>query len=91
MSAKTETETKKLILIIGGTGAQGIAVTNALLASSEDGTPSPYAVRILTRNPDGRRAKELQAKGVELVVGEISIALFLVWFLPLHPTPLCVY
>jgi uncharacterized protein YbjT (DUF2867 family) len=35
------------ILVIGGTGAQGAAVTKALL----EATP-PFAVRILTRNPD---------------------------------------
>lgn len=60
---------KKLILVIGATGAQGIAVIDALLAPAEDGTPSPYAVRALTRNPESGRAKSLSAKGVQCVKG----------------------
>ena len=60
---------KKIIFIIGGTGAQGLAVIDALLAPAADGSPSPYAVRALTRDTEGRRAKDLAAKGVELVKG----------------------
>ncbi|KDQ59066.1 hypothetical protein JAAARDRAFT_192618 [Jaapia argillacea MUCL 33604] len=60
---------KELILVIGATGAQGLAVISALLAPSEDGAPSPYAVRALTRNTESGRAKELKAKGVEVVQG----------------------
>ena len=64
---------KKLILVIGATGAQGIAVINALLAPSADGTPSPYAVRALTRDTESRRAKELAAKdGVETFKGKCT-------------------
>ncbi|KAF9806765.1 hypothetical protein IEO21_08544 [Rhodonia placenta] len=58
---------KKLILVIGATGAQGLAVVDKLLAPQEDGSPSPYAIRALTRDPESRRAKELIAKGVECV------------------------
>ncbi|KAI0733616.1 hypothetical protein C8Q72DRAFT_933199 [Fomitopsis betulina] len=58
---------KKLILVIGATGAQGLRVIDALLAPSADGTPSPYAVRAFTRNPQGQRAVELASKGVEVV------------------------
>ena len=61
--------TKKLILVIGATGAQGRAVIDGLLAPAADGSPSPYAVRALTRDPHGRRAKELADKGVELAKG----------------------
>jgi uncharacterized protein YbjT (DUF2867 family) len=61
---------QKLILVIGATGAQGLAVIDALLAPGKGGDPSPYAVRALTRDKEGRRAKELAVKGVELVVGE---------------------
>ena len=64
-------EEKKKVLVIGATGAQGLAVVDALLAPSEDGTASPYTVRALTRNVNSRRAKELAAKGVELAIGEI--------------------
>ncbi|KAI0742363.1 NAD(P)-binding protein [Daedaleopsis nitida] len=60
---------KKLILVIGATGAQGLAVIDKLLGPTADGTPSPYAIRALTRDPHGRRAKELADKGVELVKG----------------------
>jgi uncharacterized protein YbjT (DUF2867 family) len=61
---------KKLILVIGATGAQGLVVIDALLAPGKTGQPSPYSVRALTRDKEGRRAKELAGKGVELVVGE---------------------
>ena len=47
----------KLILVIGGTGAQGQAVVKALVEPSSEGAPSPYTVRILTRNPDHPKVK----------------------------------
>ncbi|KAI0071520.1 NAD(P)-binding protein [Panus rudis PR-1116 ss-1] len=56
---------KKLILVIGGTGVQGSK-------PSANGEGSPYAIRVLTRNPEGRRALELKAKGVELVKGTVD-------------------
>ncbi|KAL4264199.1 NmrA-like oxidoreductase [Pleurotus pulmonarius] len=59
----------KLILVIGATGAQGIAVIDAVLSAASDGSPSPYSVRALTRDPSSRRAQELAAKGVECVQG----------------------
>lgn len=59
----------KTILVIGATGAQGLAVVDALLAPAPDGSPSPYAVRALTRDPTNRRAQGLKAKGVELFQG----------------------
>ena len=68
---------KKLILVLGATGAQGIAVIDALLAPSQNGDPSRYSVRALTRDPDSRRAKELKAKGVELFKGELGLHRFL--------------
>ena len=61
---------KKLILVIGATGAQGIAVVDALLAPAKDGKQSPFAIRALSRDPESKRAKELTAKGVEVVKGE---------------------
>ncbi|KZT67944.1 NAD(P)-binding protein [Daedalea quercina L-15889] len=63
------THAKKLILVIGATGGQGMAVIDKLLAPSSDGSPSPYAVRALTRDPQGYRAKELAAKGVDICPG----------------------
>ena len=60
---------QKTILVIGATGAQGLAVVDALLAPNTDGSPSPYSIRALTRNPDSGRAQELKRKGVECVKG----------------------
>ncbi len=65
------TAEKKTILVIGATGAQGLAVIDKLLEPASDGSPSPYGVRALTRDPNGRRAKELEAKGVEVVKGAV--------------------
>jgi len=65
-------DSKKLILVIGATGAQGLAVVDKLLAPCEDGSPSPYAVRALTRDPESRRAKNLVARGVECVRGRFD-------------------
>ncbi|KAI0059552.1 NAD-P-binding protein [Artomyces pyxidatus] len=62
----------KLILVLGATGAQGIAVIDALLAPAADGTPSPYSIRALTRDPDSRRAKELAARGVQIFKGDAT-------------------
>ncbi|KAK7053086.1 hypothetical protein VNI00_004407 [Paramarasmius palmivorus] len=63
---------KKLILVVGATGAQGLPVVNSLLAPSKDGTPSPYAVRALTRDPTSERALQLKAAGVELFKGSFE-------------------
>ena len=71
MSSNTQLNSKKLILVIGATGAQGIPVVEALLASSADGEVSPYAVRALTRDLNSRRAQELARKGAELVKGRV--------------------
>jgi uncharacterized protein YbjT (DUF2867 family) len=63
----------KFILVIGGTGAQGQAVVKALLEPSSDGTPSPYTVRILTRNPDHPKVKaEFNHPNIELVQGSFT-------------------
>lgn len=60
---------KKLILVIGATGAQGLHAIDALLKPAADGSPSPYKVRALTRDRSGMRAQALAAKGVEVVEG----------------------
>ena len=62
----------KLILVIGATGAQGLAVINALLSPQENGEPTPYRVRALTRDPDSERAQQLQDKGVEIYQGDFA-------------------
>ncbi|GBE83630.1 NAD(P)-binding protein [Sparassis crispa] len=60
---------KKVILVIGATGAQGLAVIDKLLEPSADGLPSPYTIRALTRDPQSKRSLELAQKGVEIVKG----------------------
>ena len=67
------TQDKKLILVIGATGAQGIAVIDALSQPAPDGSPSPYSFRALTRDPKSERAKSLAARGVEVVKGTLPI------------------
>ncbi|KAJ7364011.1 NAD-P-binding protein [Mycena albidolilacea] len=62
----------KLILVIGATGAQGLAVIDALLVPDANGKPSPYSVRALTRDPAGQRALELSARGVDIVKGSFE-------------------
>lgn len=60
---------QKCILVLGATGAQGLAVVDALLAPAPDGSSSPYKIRALTRDPSSKRAQDLKSKGVELVLG----------------------
>src|SRR5437763_15568163 len=65
--------TDKLIFVIGGTGAQGQAVVKALLEPSSAGAPSPYAVRILTRNPDHPEVRtQFNHPNIELVQGSFT-------------------
>lgn len=70
----SDSSSKKIIFIIGGTGAQGMPVVRALLAKREDGRPSPWGAKILTRNPTHHRAKELEALGAELIQGQSTFA-----------------
>jgi hypothetical protein len=62
----------KIILVFGATGAQGRHVVNSLLAPCEDGSPSPYTVRALTRDPHGKHSQALRERGVEVVKGKSS-------------------
>ncbi|KAK0728317.1 NmrA family protein [Lasiosphaeria miniovina] len=56
------------IFVVGGTGAQGLPVVRGLAADGK------YAVRVLTRDPTSRRAKELVTLGpnVELLAGSFT-------------------
>ncbi|TGJ81429.1 hypothetical protein E0Z10_g7347 [Xylaria hypoxylon] len=57
----------RLVAIIGGTGAQGIPVVRDLLESGD------YSVRVLTRDTNSARFKELQSFGpIESVVGTFA-------------------
>ncbi|THH29924.1 hypothetical protein EUX98_g4272 [Antrodiella citrinella] len=62
----------KLILVIGATGAQGLAVIDKLLEPCSDGSPSPYRVRALTRDTGSRRAMMLASRGVECFKGSFD-------------------
>eukprot|EP00536_Pseudo-nitzschia_multiseries_P008052 jgi/Psemu1/19457/gm1.19457_g len=53
---------KKIIAVMGATGAQGGAVVEALLT-----VPEQFAIRAITRNPDSEKAKALASKGCEVV------------------------
>ena len=55
--------TKKIIAVVGATGAQGGGITSAILADAAGG----FAARALTRKPDSENAKKLAALGAEVV------------------------
>lgn len=55
----------KVIAVIGGTGAQGGGVVDALLAGGD------AKVRVLSRNPQSDASKALAARGVEVVKGDL--------------------
>lgn len=55
----------KVITVFGATGGQGGGVVSALLKAIDRG--ESYAVRAVTRNPDGAKARDLKSKGCEVV------------------------
>ncbi len=57
---------KKIILVIGATGAQGGSVAKALLAENN------FAVRAFTRNPASEKAQILKHAGAEIVKGDLD-------------------
>jgi len=57
---------KKVIAVIGATGAQGGGLVRAIL---EDRV-GPFTARAITRKPDADKAKALAALGVEVVAGD---------------------
>lgn len=57
---------KKVIAVVGGTGAQGGGVIEALLKRGR------FAVRALTRNTQSEKARALTAKGVEVVAADLA-------------------
>jgi uncharacterized protein YbjT (DUF2867 family) len=61
-------ENKKIIAVVGATGAQGGGLVRAILDDPEGG----FAVRALTRNPDSDAAKELAALGAEVMAADID-------------------
>jgi uncharacterized protein YbjT (DUF2867 family) len=59
---------KKIIAVTGATGAQGGGLARAILADSGGG----FAVRAVTRDPNKDKAKELAAKGAEVVKADLD-------------------
>ncbi len=61
---------KKVIAIIGATGAQGGGLAHAIAADPN----GPFAARAITRNPNSDKAAALKALGVEVVAGDADNA-----------------
>ena len=59
---------KKIIAVVGATGAQGGGLVRAILADPQ----SPFAVRAITRDPNSDAAKALAAAGAEVVKADID-------------------
>jgi uncharacterized protein YbjT (DUF2867 family) len=59
---------KKIIVVVGATGAQGGALVDAILADPA----SPFAVRALTRDPKSEKGRALAARGVEVVGADLT-------------------
>ena len=59
---------KKIIAVVGATGAQGGGLVQAIL---EDKT-GPFAARAITRDANSAKAKELAEAGVEVVAADLD-------------------
>ena len=59
---------KKIIAVVGATGAQGGGLVRAILADRG----GEFAVRALTRNADGEKARALADAGAEIVAADID-------------------
>jgi uncharacterized protein YbjT (DUF2867 family) len=59
---------KKVIAVIGSTGAQGGGLAKAILADKS----GEFALRAVTRKPDGDAAQALQAAGAEVVSADLD-------------------
>jgi uncharacterized protein YbjT (DUF2867 family) len=57
---------KKIIAVIGATGAQGGGLVRAIQADKS----GAFAARAITRNPNSEKAQALRAAGVEVVAGD---------------------
>lgn len=57
---------KKVIAVIGATGAQGGGLVRAIAADRE----GPFVARAITRQPDSDKAQALARLGVEVVAGD---------------------
>lgn len=61
---------KKVIAVVGATGAQGGGLVRAILADQS----SQFTARALTRKPDSDKARELARAGAEVVAADIDDA-----------------
>ena len=59
---------KKIIAVMGATGAQGSGLVNAILSDKSSG----FSVRALTRNVDSDKAKALIEQGAEVVTADVD-------------------
>src|SRR5438046_3587256 len=59
---------KKVISVVGATGAQGSGLVHAIL----NDTNGPFAVRVLTRDVNSDKAKALAALGAEVVAADVD-------------------
>jgi uncharacterized protein YbjT (DUF2867 family) len=59
---------KKIIAVVGATGAQGGGLARAILADPA----GPFTVRALTRNADSAKAREFAAQGAEVVEADLD-------------------
>ena len=59
---------RKIIAIVGATGAQGGGLVRAILAHPEAG----FSARALTRDPSSEKARALAALGVEVVAADLD-------------------
>ena len=59
---------KKIIAVVGATGAQGGGLVRAILEDKN----SEFSVRAITRNTQSEKAKALAAMGAEVVAGDVD-------------------
>lgn len=59
---------KKIIAVVGATGAQGGGLARAVLADST----GEYAIRAITRDPKGEKARKLAELGAEVVAANLD-------------------
>jgi uncharacterized protein YbjT (DUF2867 family) len=61
-------EQKKVIAVVGATGAQGGGLVRAILADRN----GPFRARALTRHPNSDKGKALAAQGAEVVAADLD-------------------
>lgn len=61
-------ESGKIIAVVGGTGAQGRSLVNAILNDKSSG----FKARVITRNAESDKAKELAKRDAEVVEADVD-------------------